>query len=257
MGDSSGPYQRFSASPAEGRLLWPISASRRRPTDVSLPENDSARIGMTEKTNDGGTERGNERLAHEGDDIGIAGLDGRPCDASIEGARWAGSRVEGRLLRGGDAGWEDAVRIWNGMVAKSPALVLQPTSALDVAEAVRFAGDHGLLLSIKGGGHNMAGTSIADRGMTLDMSRMLTSSSTPTGDSPTLAPGVCSRTSTGRHRRYGLATPLGSFSSEVGVAGRPLEADWATSLAALAGRRTTSRRSRSSLRTGPDRDDRP
>ncbi len=82
------------------------------------------------------------------------------------------SRVECRLLRAGDAGWDDAVLVWNGMVAKAPALVLQPTSAGDVVAAVRFARDHGLVLSIKGGGHNMAGTAIAERGLTLDMSRM-------------------------------------------------------------------------------------
>ena len=79
------------------------------------------------------------------------------------------SRVEGRVLRAGDGGWDDAVLVWNGMVAKVPALVLQPTSAADVAVAVGFARDHGLLLSIKGGGHNMAGTAIAERGLTLDM----------------------------------------------------------------------------------------
>ena len=47
------------------------------------------------------------------------------------------SRLEGSLLRPGDEGWDDAVLIWNGMVAKVPALVLQPTSAHDVAAAVR------------------------------------------------------------------------------------------------------------------------
>jgi pimeloyl-ACP methyl ester carboxylesterase len=47
------------------------------------------------------------------------------------------------------------VLLWNGMMAKAPALVLQPGDARDVATAVRFARDHGLLLSIKSGGHNM------------------------------------------------------------------------------------------------------
>src|SRR5215207_3436451 len=82
------------------------------------------------------------------------------------------SRVQGRLLRPGDQGWNEAVSIWNGMAARLPALVLQPASAHDVAAAVEFARDHGLLLAIKGGGHNIAGTSIAEDGLVLNMSGM-------------------------------------------------------------------------------------
>ena len=58
------------------------------------------------------------------------------------------------------------------MVASVPALVVQPTSAQDVAEVVKFARGHGPLLSVKGGGHNIAGTSSAERCVTLEMSRM-------------------------------------------------------------------------------------
>ncbi len=154
--------------------------------------------------------------------IGIAGLDGRPVMLPSKELDGLESRVEGRLLRAGDAGWDDAVRIWNGMVAKSPALVLQPTSALDVAEAVRFAGDHGLLLSIKGGGHNMAGTSIADRGMTLDMSRMRDVIVDPDRRLAHVGPGCLLQDVDRATQAHGLATPLGSFSSEVGVAGLTL-----------------------------------
>ena len=56
----------------------------------------------------------------------------------------------GRMLVEGDDGWEDAVLLWNGMVARKPALVVQPTSAAEVAAAVAFARDHGLLLGVKG-----------------------------------------------------------------------------------------------------------
>lgn len=132
------------------------------------------------------------------------------------------SRVEGRLLRAGDAGWDDAVRIWNGMVAKAPALVLQPTSALDVAVAVRFAREHGLLLSIKGGGHNMAGTSIAERGLTLDMSRIRDVTVDPDRRLAHVGAGCLLQDVDRATQAHGLATPLGSFSSEVGVAGLTL-----------------------------------
>jgi FAD/FMN-containing dehydrogenase len=104
------------------------------------------------------------------DPIDIAGLDGGPVSLPSKQLDELDSRVQGRLLVAGDQGWNDAVSIWNGMAARLPALVLQPASAHDVAAAVGFAQDHGLLLSIKGGGHNIAGTSMAPGGLTLDLS---------------------------------------------------------------------------------------
>ena len=104
--------------------------------------------------------------------IEIAGLDGGRSKLTSEQLEDLDSRVQGRLLVAGDQGWNEAVSIWNGMAAKTPALVLQPTSAADVAAGVGFAREHGLLVSIKGGGHNIAGTSIAEDGLVLDMSGM-------------------------------------------------------------------------------------
>jgi FAD/FMN-containing dehydrogenase len=91
-------------------------------------------------------------------DIDIAGLEGGLVSLTSGQLGDLDSRLEGRLLLAGDDGWEKAVEIWNGMVAKLPALVVQPASASDVSAAVHFARDHGLLLSVKGGGHHIAGT---------------------------------------------------------------------------------------------------
>jgi FAD/FMN-containing dehydrogenase len=104
--------------------------------------------------------------------IEIAGLEGGRVLLSSQQLGDLESRLDGTLLRPGDPGWDEAILIWNGMAAAVPELVVQPTSARDVAAAVEFARDNGLLLSIKGGGHNIAGTAIAEGGMTLDMSRM-------------------------------------------------------------------------------------
>ena len=106
------------------------------------------------------------------DTIDLAGLDGAPVSLAATKLEDLDSRVQGRLLVAGDQGWNDAVAIWNGMAARLPALVLQPASAHEVAAAVGFARDHGLLLSVKGGGHNIAGTSIAEDGLVLEMSGM-------------------------------------------------------------------------------------
>ena len=58
------------------------------------------------------------------------------------------------------------------MIAKTPAVVVQPAGTADVVAAVEFARDHGLALSVRGGGHNIAGTALADGGVTIDMSRL-------------------------------------------------------------------------------------
>ena len=154
--------------------------------------------------------------------VDVAGLDGGLVRLPPEDLDELGSRVEGPILRTGDPGWKDAVSVWNGMVARVPALVLQPTSAADVAAAVGFARDHGLLLSIKGGGHNMAGTSIAERGLTLDMSRMRDVAVDPDARLAHVGPGCLLQDVDRATQAHGLATPLGSFSSEVGVAGLTL-----------------------------------
>jgi FAD/FMN-containing dehydrogenase len=95
-------------------------------------------------------------------------------------------------------------------VATVPALVLQPTSAHDVAAAVDFARDHGLLLSIKGGGHNIAGTAIAQGGLTLDLSRMREVAVDPGARLAHVGPGACSVTSTRPPRPTGWPPCSGS-----------------------------------------------
>ena len=151
----------------------------------------------------------------------IAGLEGGTVSLTPEQLDDLRSRVEGPLMRVGDKGWDDAILIWNGTVARVPALLLQPTSAQDVAAAVRFAREHRLLVSIKGGGHNIAGTAIAARGLTLDMSRMRDVSVDPDARLAHVGPGCRLKDVDGATQEHGLATVLG-FVSEVGVAGLTL-----------------------------------
>jgi FAD/FMN-containing dehydrogenase len=83
-----------------------------------------------------------------------------------------GTRIRGQLLLAGDTGFEDSRTIWNGMIDRHPAIVVRPLGVADVQTAVLFARDHDLLLSIKGGGHNVAGLAVADGALMLDMSLM-------------------------------------------------------------------------------------
>jgi len=177
--------------------------------------------------------------------IELAGLDGGHHTLTSEQLEELDLRVQGRLLVAGDQGWNDAVAIWNGMAARLPALVLQPASAHDVAAAVGFARDHGLLLSVKGGGHNIAGTSMAPGGLTLDLSRMREIAVDPDANVVHVGPGCLLGEVDQATQAHGLATVLG-FVSETGVAGLTLGAALATWPAASAGRSTTWSRSRSS-----------
>lgn len=78
----------------------------------------------------------------------------------------------GRLLQPTDAGYDDARRVHNGLIDKSPALIARCQGAADVADAVRLARDLKLEVSVRGGGHNVAGRAAVDRGLMIDLSPM-------------------------------------------------------------------------------------
>ena len=153
--------------------------------------------------------------------IELSGPAGRPVAVPSGALDDLAARVEGRLLRAGDPGWDDAVLVWNGLGAKVPALVLQAASAGDVAAAVGFARDHGVALGVKGGGHNIAGTAIASGGLTVDLSGMRTVAVDPEARLAQVGPGCRLGDVDRATQAHGLATPLG-FISEVGVAGLTL-----------------------------------
>jgi FAD/FMN-containing dehydrogenase len=130
-------------------------------------------------------------------------------------------RLRGALLFPGEAGFEEATLLWNGLIDKTPALVVQPAGTADVVASVDFARDQRVALSVHGGGHNIAGTALADGGMTLDMSRFRGVQVDPAARTATVEAGCLLRDVDRETQRDGLATPLG-FISEVGVAGLTL-----------------------------------
>jgi FAD/FMN-containing dehydrogenase len=131
-------------------------------------------------------------------------------------------RLRGPLLAPGDDGFADATLLWNGLVEKrTPILVVQATGTADVVEAVRFAREAGLPVSVRGGGHNIGGTALADGGLTIDMSRLRGVSVDPEARTAIVQPGCLLGDVDRETQLHGLATPLG-FLSEVGVAGLTL-----------------------------------
>ncbi len=107
------------------------------------------------------------------------------------------------------------------MIDRRPGLIIKPTGTADVVECVNFARTHRLLLSIKGAGHNIAGTAVADGGLTLDMSRMKGVFVNPEERTVHAQPGCILGDVDRETQLHGLATPLG-FVSETGIAGLTL-----------------------------------
>jgi FAD/FMN-containing dehydrogenase/pimeloyl-ACP methyl ester carboxylesterase len=130
-------------------------------------------------------------------------------------------RLAGTVLVPGAPGWDDATRLWNGMIAKTPALVVQPTGPADVTAALAHARAHGLAVSVRGGGHNIAGTALVDGGLTIDMSRLREVAVDPVARTATVQPGCLLGDVDSAAQEHGLATPLGFFSC-VGAAGLTL-----------------------------------
>jgi FAD/FMN-containing dehydrogenase len=155
------------------------------------------------------------------DTLDITGLDGDQVSVPLAAFEGLAERLDGRVLLPGDDGWDEAVRIWNAMVATTPAVVAQPASTADVAVAVAFARDHGLLTSIKGGGHNIAGTSMAPGGLTLDMSHLRDVTVDHAARLAHVGAGCLLQDVDAATQVHGLATVLG-FVSDTGVAGLTL-----------------------------------
>src|SRR5205814_10576669 len=82
------------------------------------------------------------------------------------------SSVHGSVLRPGDQAYDAARRIFNGMMARRPRVIVQALGAGDVMQAVRFARDNDLAIAVRGGGHNVAGYALCDDGMVIELSRL-------------------------------------------------------------------------------------
>src|SRR3989304_9454426 len=80
--------------------------------------------------------------------------------------------LRGELIRPGDGGYDDARKVWNGMIDKRPAIIARCTGSVDVINGVNFARDNKLLVAVRGGGHNVAGNAVCNGGIVIDLSRM-------------------------------------------------------------------------------------
>ncbi|HET6444839.1 MAG TPA: FAD-binding oxidoreductase [candidate division Zixibacteria bacterium] len=139
-------------------------------------------------------------------------------DAAIEGLQ---GRFQGEIIRQSDSGYDAARSIWNAMIDKYPALIARCTSSDDVNEAVNFARETGMLLSVRGSGHNVAGSAVCDGGLMIDLSLMKDIQVDPDRSTAKAQPGVVFGEMDKATQPYGLAAP-GGIVSETGIAGLTL-----------------------------------
>ncbi len=131
------------------------------------------------------------------------------------------SRLRGPLLRPGDPGYEEGRKVWNGMIDRKPALIARCSGVADVATCVEFGRAQGLPVSIRGGGHHIAGNAVCDDGLMIDLSRMTAVHVNAETRRAYVEPGATLRDFDHEAQAFGLATPLG-INSTTGVAGLTL-----------------------------------
>ncbi len=128
---------------------------------------------------------------------------------------------KGEILLPNDGAYESARKIWNAMIDKRPMVIARCATTSDVIRGVNFARDNGLLLAVRGGGHNIAGNAVCDDGLVIDLSKMKSARVDPAGRRVTIEGGATLADLDAATQAHGLATPVG-INSTTGVAGLTL-----------------------------------
>lgn len=131
------------------------------------------------------------------------------------------TQINGSLLRSGDQDYDRARHVFNAMIDRRPAVIVRCVDSNDIIQGVEFARRHELPLAVRGGGHSVAGKSVCDGGIMLDLSGMKGIQIDPEGRTATAEPGLTLGEFDRATQAYGLATPLGIV-SVTGIAGLTL-----------------------------------
>src|SRR5579885_3384329 len=154
-------------------------------------------------------------------DLRIAANEGP--DAILEEATLQdfADRLRGPLLKPGDRGYDEARIVWNGMIDRRPALIVRCAGPADVIAAVNFARTNRLLVSVKGGGHNITGNAVCDNGLMIDLSAMKGIRVDPANRTVRAEAGLTWGEFNRETQAFGLAT-TGGVVSTTGIAGLTL-----------------------------------
>jgi len=129
--------------------------------------------------------------------------------------------LAGTLIREGDHDYDQARALWNGMTPRRPAAIVRCASTHDVRDVVRFAAERDLLLAVRGGGHNVAGTAGVDGGIVIDLSDMHAVEVDPGTRRARAGGGATFADLDAATQEHGLATP-GGVVSKTGIGGLTL-----------------------------------
>jgi FAD/FMN-containing dehydrogenase len=127
-------------------------------------------------------------------------------------------RLRGKLIRQGDPGYDQARKLYNGMIDKHPALIANCANVADVIECIRFAREEGMLTAIRSGGHNGAGLGCCDGGLVIDLSHMKGIHIDPEAKTAWVEAGCTLGDIDHATHTFGLALPSGIIST-TGIGG--------------------------------------
>ena len=130
-------------------------------------------------------------------------------------------QISGGVIGTADEGYDEARKVWNGSVDQRPALIARCLTQGDVQAAVRLAAQRRMQLSVRGGGHHIAGHAVVERGLMLDLSAMRSVMIDAEGKTARVGPGALAGDLDRKAQAVGLATPLG-IPSSTGVVGLTL-----------------------------------
>jgi FAD/FMN-containing dehydrogenase len=139
-------------------------------------------------------------------------------EATLQGFK---TSLRGELLTPGDAAYNEVRQVWNGLIDRRPALIARCTGTADVIACVNFARTHSLLVSVRGGGHNVSGSAVCDGGLMIDLSLLKGIHVDPPARTARAQPGVTWGDLDRETQLFGLAAPGGQVST-TGIAGLTL-----------------------------------
>jgi FAD/FMN-containing dehydrogenase len=130
-------------------------------------------------------------------------------------------KLRGQLILPQNEDYDEARAVWNAMIDKKPALIVRCLGVADVIEAVRFARENDLLVAVRGGGHNIAGVSVCEQGLMIDLSPMRAVHVDPKAQTARVQGGATFAEVDHETQAFGLAVPNGVVST-TGVGGLTL-----------------------------------
>lgn len=145
----------------------------------------------------------------------------RPVSVSADEVQKLRGTIRGKVIEPGEPMYDDARKVYNGMIDRRPRVIVKCVDVADVISAVRFAREHALDLAVRGGSHNVAGFSVCDDGIVVDLSMMRSVRVDPANKRVRVDGGATWGDVDHATHPFGLAVPAGIISS-TGVAGLTL-----------------------------------